>query len=177
MAKCPNFNFKDMLTFSFKSTGRPNCPTMTKQGYLVRKCGIMKKVNAVDIVMFTLFRWFALSRLVPLCVPLSSCELRENWNSQIIQWHTPTHTHPHRVYADCVRSMRMTYFSVLLRGLPQPFTSTHQMDPSPPTQCVFFLGSGMLLASYSNHFEWFCITSFTGESSGNGITPHCHEGV
>lgn len=33
--------------------------------------------------------------------------------------------------------MGLTYFSVLLRGLPQPLMSTYQMDPS---KCVFRRG-------------------------------------
>lgn len=124
-----------------------------------------------DIVMFWLgFRCFALFRSVLTfrCVFAIFClsELRANWNSTIIKWHT---------HAVCMlimraRSMGMTYFSVLLRALPQSHTSNHQMDPAPKCEVFFiaFLGSYCRVISFNVIYP---------KLSGNGISLHFHAEV
>lgn len=110
---------------------------------------------------FSLFRSVLTFRCVFAIFCLS--ELRANWNSEIIKWHT----HAVCMLIMWARSMGMTYFSVLLRALPQLHTSNHQMDPAPKCEVFFIAFFGCLLPS--NFF--YAIYS---KLSGNGISLHFH---
>lgn len=115
------------------------------------------------------FRCFALFRSVLTfrCVFAIFClsELRANWNSEIIKWHT---------HAVCMlimraRSMGMTYFSVLLRALPQSHTSNHQMDPAPKCEVFFiaFLGAYCRVISFMQFTQSYLVMEslYTSEVS------------
>lgn len=115
------------------------------------------------------FRCFALFRSVLTfrCVFAIFClsELRANWNSEIIKWHT----HAVCMHIMRARSMGMTYFSVLLRALPQSHTSKHQMDPAPKCEVFFiaFLGAYCQVISFMQFTQSYLVMEslYTSEVS------------
>lgn len=131
VAKCPNDIFKVMVADHMGFFG----PTMWHyrgwQAEIIASFRWFAKLRSASdgLPSFAWFQQFA-------CLPCSaSCELREKWNDT----HTRAHTHKHRhtMLIVWARSMGMTYFWVLLCGLPQPLTSTHQ---TPSTHPNVFLG-------------------------------------